>query len=68
MTTELKIEGMSCQMCVGHVTRALAEVPGVTATSVDLEGGNATVQHHGADAAMMIAAVEEEGYEASVRD
>lgn len=63
--TELKIEGMSCAMCVGHVTRALAEVPGVKATNVDLEGGKASVQHDGADLAMMIAAVEEEGYTAS---
>lgn len=68
VTTELKIEGMSCAMCVGHVTRALGEVPGVTAANVDLEGGKASVQHDGADLAMMIAAVEEEGYEASATE
>lgn len=66
MTTELKIEGMSCQMCVQHVTKALAEVPGVVATSVDLEDGSAIVQHMGADSKMMIDAIEEEGYTASV--
>ena len=66
MTTELKVEGMSCQMCVGHVTRALSEVPGVKSSSVDLEAGRATVQHEGADVKMMIDAVEEEGYTASV--
>ena len=65
MTTELKIEGMSCQMCVQHVTNALREVPGVTASEVDLQQARAMVQHENADGQQMIAAVEEEGYHAS---
>jgi Cu+-exporting ATPase len=68
MTTELKVEGMSCEMCVGHVAKALQGVPGVTRALVDLEGNRATVEHEGADVRMMIDAVEEEGYGATVSD
>lgn len=65
MTTELKIEGMHCEMCVKHVGQALGDVPGVTGSTVDLESGSATVRHDGADVERMIEAIEEEGYEAS---
>jgi len=62
MTTELKVQGMSCQMCVQHVANALRQVPGVSASSVHLQAGTATVQHQNAAVAQMIAAVEEAGY------
>jgi copper chaperone CopZ len=63
-TTELKVTGMSCGACVGHVTRALQSVDGVHEVKVDLEPGQAVVQHEGADVQAMIAAVEEEGFAA----
>lgn len=64
METVLKVDGMSCAMCVGHVTRALQGVSGVQSAQVDLGAGRASVQHDGADVKQMIEAIEEEGYEA----
>lgn len=60
----LKITGMSCKNCVGHVRQALSGVAGVTGTvEVSLEQGQAVVEGS-ADPRALIAAVEEEGYEA----
>jgi copper chaperone CopZ len=42
------------------------ELPGVARTTVDLEGGKATVEGDELDAERIIAAIEEEGYEAAV--
>ena len=57
---------MSCAACVGHVTRALAGVPGVRSVRVDLVTGRATVEHDGsADPARMVEAVREEDYGAA---
>jgi copper chaperone len=64
MTTELKIDGMSCQMCVQHVTQALQNVPGVQTVNVDLAAGSATVHHENASHQALVEAVQEEGYEA----
>lgn len=66
-TIELNVGGMSCQNCVRHVKEALEKVPGVASATVSLEDAKARVQHEGADAQALVAAVEEEGYEASVR-
>ena len=65
MTTNLTIGGMTCENCVMHVTKALQAVPGVTATTVDLQTQSAKVEHDGAELPALIAAVEEEGYTAS---
>ena len=60
----LKITGMSCKNCVGHVQQALSGVPGVSGTvEVSLERGQALVEGS-ADPQALIAAVEEEGYDA----
>ena len=37
MKVTLKIEGMMCQHCVAHVTKALQEIDGVTAVEVNLK-------------------------------
>ena len=63
-TTELKVEGMMCEACVGHVSKALQAVPGVRDVRVDLTAGRATVQHEGVQTLALVAAVSEEGYEA----
>lgn len=63
-TTQLRISGMSCEMCVQHVTKALQSVPGVQAAKVDLAAGRAEVQHDGATLPSLIEAVDEEGYQA----
>lgn len=61
-TTQLTVMGMTCGMCVGHVTKALQSVPGVQSAKVDLATGLATVEHD-ANVEALVAAVEEEGYE-----
>jgi copper chaperone len=64
MQTKLKINGMTCEMCVRHVTTALQSVPNVKSAVVDLHAGEATVDHDNASVEAMKIAVEEEGYEA----
>ena len=60
----LKIEGMTCNHCVGHVKEALAGVPGVQGpVEVSLALGEAKVQGS-ADPQALVAAVVEEGYSA----
>ena len=66
-TIELKVTGMTCDHCVRSITNAVNELPGVARTTVDLEGGTATVEGDGLDAQRIIAAIEEEGYEAALR-
>jgi copper chaperone CopZ len=63
MTTELKIEGMTCGHCVIAVRKALEAVPGVQTAEVNLAGGKATVDGN-AELAALVEAVEEEGYTA----
>ncbi|MFT3998821.1 MAG: heavy metal translocating P-type ATPase [Rhizobium sp.] len=62
---ELLVEGMTCASCVGRVERALKAVPGVTEASINLATERATVTGS-ADAASLIAAIEDAGYEAKV--
>ncbi|HEY3329557.1 MAG TPA: cation transporter [Capsulimonadaceae bacterium] len=67
MTTELKIEGMSCNMCVGHVTTALQGLDGVASAKVSLDEKLAVVDYDAAKVTVeqMIAAVDDEGYSAT---
>lgn len=37
----VKIKGMNCQHCVGAVTKALSDIPGISDVKVDLEKGKA---------------------------
>jgi copper chaperone len=63
---QLKIQGMTCGHCVMGVKQALAAVPGVEgAVDVDLKTGQASVDGS-ADPAALIAAVEEEGFSATL--
>ena len=65
MTIELKIVGMHCAGCMNAVRRALTSVPEVSAVSVDLGAGSASIEAGaGIDAATLISAVENAGYEA----
>ena len=61
MEKKVMIEGMMCQHCVAHVTKALNALPGVTAV-VDLDSKSAVVTGDVSDDAIC-AAVEEAGYE-----
>lgn len=66
MQTKLKIEGMTCQMCVQHVTKALQNIPGVNQAAVVLETDSALVEGDNYDPQSLIDAVKEEGYGAQV--
>lgn len=67
MTIKLKIDGMHCSGCVNAVRRVLEATPSVSAVSVDLDAGRATVEASaGIDPALLIAAVEDAGYDAKV--
>ncbi|MBU4530901.1 MAG: heavy metal translocating P-type ATPase [Desulfomicrobium sp.] len=62
-TVELAIDGMTCASCVGRVERALRAVPGVAEASVNLATERATIKGS-ADAAALIAAAADAGYDA----
>ena len=66
MQTTLKISGMTCGHCVAAVTKALQQVPGVEQAEVSLDPQRAVVTGDPEPRAL-IAAVEQEGYEASVQ-
>lgn len=42
-TVDIKVEGMTCQGCVGKVTSALQKADGVKEAKVDLDAGNAAI-------------------------
>jgi len=66
-TTELLVDGMTCQNCARHVTEAIQSAPGVRSASVSLEKKSATVRWNSEspkDIAAVISAVEKAGYEA----
>ena len=64
MKKTLKIEGMMCQHCVAHVTKALQNVEGVTGVEVNLKKKTAIVEfsENVTDEAMILAVLEA-GYE-----
>ena len=61
--TELKIDGMTCGHCTAAVKKALERIAGVESAEVDLASGRARVAGN-ADAALLVAAVQDEGYQA----
>ncbi|MGQ2907016.1 MAG: heavy-metal-associated domain-containing protein [Aliihoeflea sp.] len=64
MQIDLEIGGMTCGGCVRSVTRVLEAVPGVNAANVDLEKARAQIEGEALDAATLIAAVEDAGFDA----
>lgn len=63
--TQPNIEGMTCDHCVRAVKDALERTPGVEKAEVDLGAGSATVEGV-ADVQLLLQAVENEGYRASL--
>ncbi|PTW90927.1 copper chaperone CopZ [Microbacteriaceae bacterium MWH-Ta3] len=64
-TTNLHVQGLTCNHCVMTVTKAVAAVPGVSAVSIDLvPHGTSTVHVDGdeAQAADVTAAITAAGY------
>ena len=66
MQTKLNIQGMTCEMCVQHVTKALQSTPGVSKADVNLETQSAVVEGDNFDINQLVGAVREEGYEAQL--
>ena len=65
----LHVEGMMCEHCVAHVTKALQGVAGVEKAEVSLKDKTAVVEAaEGTDAAALTAAVAEAGYTVSKID
>ena len=63
---KLKIDGMTCEHCVAAVREALTDVDGVVQfTDVSLADGTAEIEGN-PDSDVLVAAVEAEGYTASV--
>ena len=67
-TIQLEVKGMTCEHCVNSVTTALKETDGVTDAEVSLEQSSATVEGESIDISALLAAIEEEGYEATVQN
>ena len=64
---QLRIEGMKCHKCAGHVREALEAVPGVESAEVNLEEKRATVRTAGAvPDEMLVGAVVEAGFRAQM--
>ena len=66
-TVTLNVQGMSCQGCVGSVTRVLKNTPGVASVDVHLESGRAEVTYDAARASVddLKRAIEDAGYGAA---
>jgi copper chaperone CopZ len=64
-TKTLMVNGMTCGMCVKHVTHALKDVNGVVDVKTDLAAGTAEVTYDPAAAGLpeFKEAVSEAGYE-----
>lgn len=62
--TELQITGMTCDHCTAAVKKALENVSGVVSAEVDLAAGRAEVSGT-APLAALVAAVQDEGYQAA---
>ncbi len=64
MKKTLKVEGMMCQHCVAHVTKALQGIDGVSSVEVNLKKKSATVElSKEIDESLLVQAVIEAGYE-----
>lgn len=64
MRKTVRVSGMSCMHCARRVESALKDIAGVSAATVDLAGGTASVECDGTVSAEDIAgAVREAGYE-----
>ncbi len=59
----LQIDGMSCQHCVGAVTKALEAIEGVSEVAVDLDGGKASFTNTGVDRESIRSAIRNIGFD-----
>jgi copper chaperone len=61
MSIEFQVEGMSCQHCVGSVTKAIKQHDASAAVAVSLATGTVKVDSHVA-ADVLKAAIDDAGY------
>lgn len=59
----LQIEGMSCQHCVGAVTKALEAIDGISGVLVDLDAGKASFTNAGVDRELVRSAIRNIGFD-----
>lgn len=59
-----RVDGMSCEHCRLAITGELGQVAGVSSVDVDLDAKLVRVRGTGVDAAAVIAAIDEAGYDA----
>ena len=59
------VPGISCEHCRTAITAEVTAVPGVTGVEVDLDTKLVAVTGSGLDAAALVAAIDEAGYDAS---
>lgn len=64
----LSVQGMSCQHCVKTIKTKVSELSGVKGVEVDLAGAKAKIDYEPRQTSVsqIIAAIEDEGYEASL--
>jgi copper chaperone len=67
-TSRLQVSGMTCGHCQSAVEKALRNQPGVRSATVHLESGAAEVEYDERAVAteQLVAAIEEEGYSATI--
>ena len=64
MKTTVKVKGMSCNHCVMAVSKALNQIDGVSNVQVDLEKGEATLEHGASvEMAQIKQQIEKAGYQ-----
>ena len=63
-TRTYSVPGMHCAHCEAAVTEELEAVAGVAAVDVDLETKRVTVRGDALDDAVLVAAIDEAGYDA----
>jgi copper chaperone len=66
-TINLEVNGMTCDHCVHAVTEASKSAPGVTDARVSLDEKSAVITGESIDVKALLAAIEEEGYTATVK-
>jgi len=66
-TITMSVPGMSCGHCESAVKSEVGKVPGVASVAVDLDSKDVVVAGTSLDVGALIAAVDEAGYEATVR-
>ena len=59
----IQVGGMSCQHCVGAVSKALAEIEGLSEVSVDLDSGTVNFVNSGVDREIIRSAISKIGFD-----